>query len=510
MQKIIKFLSKVLVIILIFPVILYAAPSPTKIYDLSITKGIMHYQSFQFDQAIESLKNALEAKPESAEANYYLGAVYNQIGKYVEAEPLLKKAVQINPQLNDEVHYEYGLSLFFIGKYPEAIKEFAAAETVKEEKGLVYYYKGLAYFKTENFDQSVPLFTRAAIIDSSLALNCSYYAGISYYKRGLFEEAKEEFDAVIKQSPESDTGKSSREYLAEMEKLSKEAQTKRWAFNLGATVQDDDNVTLEAKESITGALPTNKTDSRSIMFLQTEWNFLQLSNFKSSISYVFYQSMHTSMSQFNLQDQTGSLTGAYNMGKQQVQLTYAYEYISLEKDKYGTVNSVSPIWIIQETPEFFTQILYRYQQKEYLNTTRVINNETRGGTNNQVGASQVYSFFKNNGNARAGYNFDMEKAKEKSWDYTGNKLFGGVLFPLRKGLRVDLGAEYYAKSFKETHSLFNIKRKDDTASYSVTFLVDEGSRDELSLQYLYTENKSNIDSYSYIRNLYSFTWTKRF
>ena len=75
----------------------------------------------QFDVALPLAEDYLRRKPNDFEALYIMGAVNRGLGKYVEAEQMLSRAVALEPNHYD-AHYDLGFVLAKLGK-PEQAKQ---------------------------------------------------------------------------------------------------------------------------------------------------------------------------------------------------------------------------------------------------------------------------------------------------------------------------------------------------------------------------------------------------
>ncbi|MCM1002870.1 MAG: tetratricopeptide repeat protein [Candidatus Gastranaerophilales bacterium] len=134
----------------------YLAVSPAN--EDSLLGAAACYQALEnFDKAIESYQKAEKLAPNNAEIPYYIGYLYSEQQKWMEAETYLKKAVKLNPNSEAKNLLPYVLQNYSLAALGEAIglyekSSFESAltkfnEVLKKESNnaYAYYYRGLIY-----------------------------------------------------------------------------------------------------------------------------------------------------------------------------------------------------------------------------------------------------------------------------------------------------------------------------------------------------------------------------
>lgn len=99
--------------------------------------------------AIDEYKEAVRLAPENQGAQYGLGWCYGDLKRYGDAIDPLRQAVQLNPNLTD-AHVELGYALAQTQQYDEAIAQYQIAIGQKPDYGLSHYYLGRAYLASGN------------------------------------------------------------------------------------------------------------------------------------------------------------------------------------------------------------------------------------------------------------------------------------------------------------------------------------------------------------------------
>src|SRR6266404_4587824 len=87
-----------------------------------------------------------------------------------------------------------GIVEFSRGHYAQATDLFEQAQILDPKNPLVYFYQGVVSHELKSFNQSSALFSRAMALSPDLTPTVRYYTGISYYERGLLDQAQKEFE----------------------------------------------------------------------------------------------------------------------------------------------------------------------------------------------------------------------------------------------------------------------------------------------------------------------------
>ncbi len=118
--------------------------------------------------ALESLKAAINLKPDYAPAHYLLAVAYDQQGKVEEAISKLEETQIISPQ----------------------------------DSGVAFQL-GLLYWRKEKIKEARQQFEKAVILNPNYS-NAGYMLGLAYDKDGEKEKAKKEFEKLITLNPQNE------------------------------------------------------------------------------------------------------------------------------------------------------------------------------------------------------------------------------------------------------------------------------------------------------------------
>jgi len=105
--------------------------------------GKLRISQKNFDGAIESLSRAVEAEPQSADANFFLGEAYLQVKKGSKAVGYLTEAIRLDPVGKAEAHLRLAALYRAAGVKDKAIAEyeqFLAKKPDHPEKKMIQQY----------------------------------------------------------------------------------------------------------------------------------------------------------------------------------------------------------------------------------------------------------------------------------------------------------------------------------------------------------------------------------
>jgi hypothetical protein len=202
-----------------------------------------------------------------------------------------------------------GIALGQLGRYHEALAALDAAQKLDPQNPLIYFYQGVVSHELKAFNQSPALFSRAMALSPDLTPSARYYTGMSYYERGLLDQAQREFEgAIALGEPESELARTARAILEQ--RMPPPSAPKRWDLNLSLSGQYDTNVVLlpigvQPPGGSTGI--SQKDDFRMTVYARGEYRPIQTADWTAGISYGFYQSLHQKLTTFDIQDHAPSV-----------------------------------------------------------------------------------------------------------------------------------------------------------------------------------------------------------
>jgi tetratricopeptide (TPR) repeat protein len=478
-------------------------------YDLNFSKGLAEFESRLYESAEKFFRQALDAKPSDPQATFYLGQTLTRARKYSEAEAVFRKLLEVEPG-SGRAYLGLGVVLFNQERYREALDNLARAEKASPNEALVYYYQGLSHYKLAEYEQMPPRFLRAMTLGPDLSSSAHYYSGLAYYQQGILDEAQAEFEETQKLEPESEFGKSAAAYLEQIKTGGPLQRRKIWDLTFSISSQWDDNVVLlpsgfSPPAGTTGI--SRNGDYRTALYLRGEVRAFEQGPFVAGASYALYQSFHRTLSGFDVESHTPTFFVQHTAGPVQTRLQYIY----------------APLITVRESPTLITQVLLKYQDLDFQDG-RFLFNSFRDGHDWLAGAMQYWFFAKTTGHVRVGYTYDeyitagkdvslATQASAADWAYRGHKASVGVSSPPFYKIILDAGFDYYVQLYDNANSFSPggvVFRTDRVYNYYATAMRQLTDHFSLGLQYVHTDDNSNVAAFQYKRNIYGLVLTGQF
>ncbi len=480
----------------------------TQTYELHFTKGIALFDVGEYKTAREELTKALAAKPNDVQAIVYLARTNNLVKGYLEAEALLTSLLAQEPATKG-ARFDLGVAQFNLQKYEQALEQFSQAVKENPDTPLPYFYEGLTLNKLERYDQAPAKFARASLLDPELTASAHYQSGIAYFRASLQEEAEDAFNAVITAEPDSPLAQSSREFLTQVEKVTAPDKTKKkpWDLTLMVSPQYDTNVILQAPGGQRPEDISRQQDFKTTFYGRGEYRFKETEKMTLGSSYSFYQSLHTELTQFDVQAHSPTLFATYLFKHNiRARMEYKLDAFSLGTEPYLLAHSLNPMVMLAHTPESITQLQYRFQTKNFTDDKELFpENSDRDGDNNMMGLTHFHLFAEKQGNLRVSYSFDSDDTRDPTWDYHGHQVNIGITAPPWKTIRVDASFDYYRQNYLNANEFSPtlLERQDDIFNTSFTIAKPIGASYSVGLQYIYTRNKSNVSVFDFSRSIFA-------
>lgn len=503
------------------------SPDP-EAYELNLSKGILAFGNEQYEQAEHLFTAALAARPGDPEASNYLGQTLIRLKKYEAGERVFRALLEVDPA-SGQALLGLGVIQYNQARYTEALSNLTAAQKSLPDDPLVHFYQGLAYHALEDFDKSPGRFLRAVTLSRDLAPSAHYYSGLAFFRRGILEEARAAFEEVLATGePESELARSARELLGQITAALPVQRPKRWDLIFNAALQYDTNVVLlplgtQPPGGTTGI--SRKDDYRHSLFARGEYRPIQTETWLGGIGYGIYQSFHSMLSTFDVEDHTPMVFLQRQLGPLQARLQYVFDYVKVGQSPYLISHAIQPVFILSEGSHAYTQLQFRYQHKDFQHGL-FLQNSLRDGKNWLAGVTQYLLFANNAGSVRIGATFDMDRTgggapatatpgvqTNADWAYHGYLLSTGLSLPPLWSFKVDVAFDYYHQQYVNPNSFSptgTVRRRDDIYFFTGTVTHDITQSLSLALQYSYTRDQNTISVFDYTRSIYSVVLAGRF
>jgi tetratricopeptide (TPR) repeat protein len=538
--------------------------SDSQLFELNFSKGLLKFNQGLYPEAERYLSAALKEKPSDPEAGYYLGQTFLRSNRPAEGERIFRTLLASEPG-SGRAQLGLGIAQYQQEAYREALAALASAQQVLPDDPLVHFYQALAHIKLGQYEQAQPrlfkaislspdlapdahyqsglayyrqgLFDEAkqeflaviqAELQSKLASDTHYQSGLAYYRQGLFDEAKQEFEAVIQPEPQSELVRSAREFLQQLTNPRPSATAKWWDLNVSVTQQYDSNVVLlpggiQPPGGSTGI--SKKEDYRTAFYGRGEIRPFDNGTWSVGTGYSIYQSFHRTLSAFDVQDHTPSVYVQQRTGPLTSRLAYAFDYINVGRSPYLSAHAIQPTFTVTESDRLYTQIQLRYQNKDFQHG-RFLFNSTRDGKNWLAGVTQYVLFADKQAHVRLGYTFDKDvtgggspavatpgDTTNADWAYEGHRITTGIGLPPVWKIRTDLAFDYYRQDYLNPNSFSTSGttiRRDNIYLLNATVSRELGAGLSIIGQYSYTRDQVNISAFDYNRYVVSLTLAGQF
>jgi tetratricopeptide (TPR) repeat protein len=479
-------------------VILLGFAGQTRASEGLLEKGISEYQAENYEEAIVSLTKATEEQPGSSLVSYYLGLSYKREGKSGEAVKNLRDAVTL-PLPVPEAYAELIESLYYLDEFKEARGWIAKAEKGGIDSARLAFLKGLVLAKEGGDKEAIESFQKAKGLDKTLTPSADFQIAILHARGRRLAEARESLKAVIAAAPTSEIAAFAREYESQISKLE---GYNAWRLTAGVAYQYDDNVVLKPSAAIPDVIITGDRSSALLGTFQVDYTPLLRKPWLFNGRLDVYSDTYFSTHSHDIIAPTLTLTPGYMFQNCALTLPVLFSYIWLHERDYESVYSAKPTLSVMFRPGHIGQFSAGYARREMLQQ-ELDPDENRDGDIYSAAAGYVHLFSGERGAIRLGYEFSRDITQGMNWDNTGNRIDISVLLPLAEEIRFALSGEAFLQDYRNTHSIFGVKRRDRTYFGSAGIIWDIVKAVSLTLQYSHTRADSNISIYAYNRNIYT-------
>jgi tetratricopeptide (TPR) repeat protein len=165
--------------------------------------GMAYWADEQFDNGIEQFKTAIRLRADDERARVALGDVLVAAGRLVEAEQALKDTIRTLPE-SGQAHYNLGRLYDLEQKWSDAAEMFQAAANLNPVVGLDYLYQTIArmYLSLPDFGRAIDAATKRIDVNPNNA-EAHRVLGDLYLRQGNDEEALTELLAALLIDPQS-------------------------------------------------------------------------------------------------------------------------------------------------------------------------------------------------------------------------------------------------------------------------------------------------------------------
>jgi tetratricopeptide (TPR) repeat protein len=492
--------------------------------DVYVAQAVLEFDDKKYDAALENLRRALELEPDHVEALYFTGAVYAAQKRPDLAAPYLERARAKSPK-DPSIAYQLGLVYFAQQQYDKAEPLLEEAFRANRDLDSLGYYVGFLRYRKKDYRGALTAFRDGRSSDPEIQQLTRFYSGLALGVLGLPGQAAAEVEQAIRLAPGSQlTGPAER--LRDTIVASKD-KDRRFSLEARIGLTWDDNVDVRPVEDNTppieplvAEIRRHKHESTGELFgLAANYVWRRTTDWESSVGYSFFMTYQNAMPAFNVINNLATTSLTYKTAlyqlPTQVTLQYAYDDTILGTEQFLQRHTVALSGVVIESARHFTQGFFRFQAKIFENVDQavLVANENRSGDNYMVGFLHYIRFAEDRHYIKGGYQFDWDdtgNTEGRNWMYYGHRLNFGAQYTLpwwALRLKYDLDVHFRDYTYKNTilpsYAPGSKWRQDQELTNIVRAELPLPANFTLAAEYLVTRDFSNIEVYSYLRNVVS-------
>jgi Flp pilus assembly protein TadD/peroxiredoxin len=164
------------------------------------TYGVAMFQHGYLDQAEESFKQVIAAKPRNAEAHYNLGTLYLRRKSFAEAHASLQQAVNLRPDY-PEAWNNLGMLAAEDGHNEDAVRNFRHSLELRPDYAVAMLNLGNLYRRQGDYDEARTLLLHALDTEPQNA-EIHYSLGMLYARQDQLPTALQYLDMAVRLRPD--------------------------------------------------------------------------------------------------------------------------------------------------------------------------------------------------------------------------------------------------------------------------------------------------------------------
>ena len=507
--------------------------------DVYVGQAIVDFDDKRYDSALDNLRRALEVEPDHVQALYYTGVVYMAQRQPARAVPFLERARARVPS-DSVIAFQLGLAYFAEERYDRAEPQLEEAFRAQPDLDGLGYYVGFLRYRKKDYRGALQAFRGGQTKDQDLQQLTRLYTGLSLAAMGLPGQATSEVEQAIRLAPGSAiTGPAERLRDAV---VTAQATERRFSGEVRVGLLYDDNPRVRPKSVVGNGDPnadplvtTLRGQSRQsidsvgeLVGLRGDYVWWRTPQWESSISYSGFLTYENDVPSFSVLDHlfAASVVHKNTVAGMPLQagLQYAYDVVFLGGPTFLQRQTASLFGTLVENDHHLTQVFGRYQRKDFNERQRLSRPEIRDADNWMIGFQHFLRFADDRHYLKLGYQYDWEDADGHDWEYRGSRILAGGQYTLPwRGIRLKYDFDVHFRDYVFPNSVLpsnnpgRVRRSDQEFNHDVRVEVPMGtlrlgSRDTsltFVLEYLSTNNNSNLDVFSFRRNVTSasVTWS---
>jgi len=271
-------------------------------------------------------------------------------------------------------------------------------------------------------------------------------------------------------------------------------------FSATAGLEYDDNISVTALDQ-----STDESDVAAVFDFSAGYSAIKTTDTELELTYDFYQSLHETLDDFDLQIHTFSALGSWAIGDYDAGLSYGYSQIYLGGSELYNSHTVTPSIGFIGTENWYHLISYAYQDKDFDSTSG------RDAKQQAISLDSFYFFMDNKAHLLFGIRAEDENTKDAELDYQSTIVKAGLSAPLMDtDLTIKANYQHYWRDYDNTTASIAEKRDDEQDLINIDLIKPIGEEMSVKLSYEYTDTDSNLPSADYSGNVASISFNMDF
>ncbi len=509
-------------VLLVLLSMVFGVPRSRGAENALLQQGIEQYKKENFEEALPILKKAREQDPESATAAFFLGLTYKQLFEYQKAADQFRASLTMEPKIKEAV-VELIEALYRI-KTKKSIAEAKSWIAIAEKEGLlpakVTFLEGLILQQEGKNQEAIAAFKKSVTLDPAYRQSAEIQIAMCYMRERDLAKAKERLQAAIQMDPATDLAGFARRYQDIVERRMEMEKPLR--VTAGIFPQYDDNVVLNPAETTIDPV-IGVTDEASYVTrasLRLDYVPLLKDPWLFNAQYAFLGSFYAKSS---IRDNYNSLINSFSVspgrkfGRFSLNVPFSYTHVMvMENGKYGVYLETFNVGPQLRAVVGKNHLLegYASYNVENFNRPPVSPEEDRNSDGFKGYLSWFWTYMEG-GFSNLKYEFGDYNAVGDNYDRQVHRLSLNIIYPIFKTLKLQLSGQSSFELYKNVNSVTKIPapkvgvsetyvpRRDYIYQGTAGLTWDFYKNADLVLQWSHTRSNSNIDLYTYDRNLWT-------
>lgn len=273
------------------------------------------------------------------------------------------------------------------------------------------------------------------------------------------------------------------------------ASARPWSLGISAGASYDDNVNVSALDVKAG-----KGDAMGNFGLDAGYKLVDDGTNKLAVSYDFSQSLHATLSQFDIQSHALGMSASTEWDGTTLGLSYTFYHMLLGGSRFLDMHVVNPSVSGFVTPHLYLRASYFYYGKSFYTYV------ARDASHHEPHMTLFYFFNHAKSFVSLDAQYQIENTTGAQYDYKGYAVTASVQQPLDLGfttVKFKAGYTYLHRNYDNITPSIGVKRYEDrsTVQASAEVPLTEGLSFELKDRYM--DRNSNLLTTKYTENVIS-------